>query len=270
MKNKTLILLAILLMVFLMASHLHAQKLPNVQKTSVYAPANVKVDGKPTEWNNKFEASNSATSVTYTMANDNEKLYLAMQLTDFAAINKLLSGGFKLTIKGANKDDKPVVINGMIVQAAGRGGITQKLKNGDGNMDSLIAAVNSQINNNIKDIGVKGVADIADTLISVYNEYDIKQAVKFDNNKVLTVELAIPLKYLSNLIIGDTFKYNFMLKGLNMTAMSVTVNGVKQDMNSLASMPGVTVVMHGSDGSDFQGLFNPTDFSGNYMLAKKL
>ena len=38
----------------------NAQKLPNTQETSLRAPANLKVDGKPTEWNNQFQAYNKA------------------------------------------------------------------------------------------------------------------------------------------------------------------------------------------------------------------
>ena len=38
-----------------------AQKLPNVQATSLRAPANIKIDGKATEWNDKFQAYNHST-----------------------------------------------------------------------------------------------------------------------------------------------------------------------------------------------------------------
>ncbi|GAB3935045.1 hypothetical protein GCM10028827_36050 [Mucilaginibacter myungsuensis] len=258
-----------MLLVCLFRANLFAQKLPNVQKTSVYAPAGIKIDGKTTEWNDKFEAKNGATSIAYTIANDDDNLYLAIQVTDGPTINKILSGGFKLKIIGANKADQPVVLSGMLVQPTGRGSVSQKLKDKDAKTDSLIAALNAQINGAIKDINFTGVKDIADTTISVYNEYDIKQAVKLDANRALNCEVAIPLKYINHLIIGGVFKYNLMLPGMNMGAMQVTVNGVKQSASSLASMPGVQVVMHGSGGGDFQSLFNATDLSGSYTLAKK-
>lgn len=41
-----------------------AQKLPNIQKESVRAPDNVKVDGKPIEWGNKLKAYNNATEIS--------------------------------------------------------------------------------------------------------------------------------------------------------------------------------------------------------------
>ena len=36
----------------------HAQKLPKVQKTSIRAPENIKIDGKANEWDNKYQAFN--------------------------------------------------------------------------------------------------------------------------------------------------------------------------------------------------------------------
>ncbi|HCN82336.1 MAG TPA: hypothetical protein DIT07_01770, partial [Sphingobacteriaceae bacterium] len=59
-----------------------AQKLPNIQEASLRAPAGIKVDGKATEWNNQFQAYNKATEIFYTISNDDDKLYLAVQATD--------------------------------------------------------------------------------------------------------------------------------------------------------------------------------------------
>lgn len=44
------------------------QKLPSEQKESIYAPTNVKIDGKPAEWTGKFQAKNSATMLTYVIS----------------------------------------------------------------------------------------------------------------------------------------------------------------------------------------------------------
>lgn len=273
MKNNHLpILICLMLLLGLQSFNLQAQKLPNVQKNSVYAPTNAKIDGKANEWGDKFEAMNSATSVFYTMANDADKLYLTLQLTDLSAITKILGGGFKLTVQGADKAAKPVIVTGMLVKVLGSDGVGRKLRNKDVNTDSLVAALNTQMNTNIKEIGVKGVADVTDTLISLYNEYGIRQAVNIDNKRALTCELAIPLKYISHLIVGDTFKYNFTLTGMAMGGITVVMNGVKQDVAAVSNMPAtstMSVLMRGAMGGDFQSLYNPTDFSGSYTLAKK-
>ncbi len=39
------------------------RKLPNVQQVSLRAPANINIDGKTTEWNNRFQAYNDTTHV---------------------------------------------------------------------------------------------------------------------------------------------------------------------------------------------------------------
>lgn len=39
-----------------------AQKLPNLQQSSMRAPANIKIDGKPIEWG-QYQAYNRATEI---------------------------------------------------------------------------------------------------------------------------------------------------------------------------------------------------------------
>jgi len=84
-----------------------AQKLPNVQQKSLRAPANVKVDGKATEWDDTFQAYNHATDIYYSIANDDDKLYLVVQAKERQFINKIIGGGVELTIqKSGKKSDK--------------------------------------------------------------------------------------------------------------------------------------------------------------------
>ena len=79
LKNKRQTKLSLLIMLSLTTLAAHPQKLPNLQTTSLRAPASIKIDGKTTEWNNRFQAYNKATEVSYTIANDKDKLYLVIQ-----------------------------------------------------------------------------------------------------------------------------------------------------------------------------------------------
>ena len=79
--------------VSLICTSAQAQKLPNVQKDGVRAPANIRIDGKTTEWDNKFEAYNKATDVFYTISNDDNYLYVTVQATQAAIIRKIIGGG---------------------------------------------------------------------------------------------------------------------------------------------------------------------------------
>src|SRR3982751_5808102 len=83
-------------------SSLQAQKLPNVQEASVYAPATVKADARLTEWGN-LQAFNKANGISYTIANDDKNLYLVIKTDDPNTANKISAGGIDLTINTQGK-----------------------------------------------------------------------------------------------------------------------------------------------------------------------
>src|SRR4051812_43417870 len=86
-------------------ANIHAQpKLPNIQTKSIRTPADLKIDGKSLEWNDQFQAYNRATSVFYTMANNDDVLYLIIKASDPDVINKIVDRGVTLTIKRSKKD----------------------------------------------------------------------------------------------------------------------------------------------------------------------
>ena len=105
---KTLQLLSIATLTFVNA---YAQKLPNVQQSGLRAPANVKIDGKPTEWGN-FAADNYATGLRYTMANDDKNFYLAIQATDPNVLSKITQRGVLLVIdpSGQRTDKNTITV----------------------------------------------------------------------------------------------------------------------------------------------------------------
>ena len=164
-----------------------AQQLPNVQTVGVLASPQVKTDGKATEWGGKFEAYNKATSMYYTMANDNEKLYLTIQVTDTITIERIINNGITLTIKCGDKgsSSSPLIIS---------------------------YPLNGQLRSTNHQIKVTGSKSIPDSLISTTNNLGIEAAASSNHQKNYTYELAVSLKYLVPLIneIG-TFTYNITL-----------------------------------------------------------
>ena len=64
-----------------------AQKLPKVQRASLYAPENIKVDGMLNEWDDKLQAYNYATDVYYTISNDDKNLYITLKATKDYIVN---------------------------------------------------------------------------------------------------------------------------------------------------------------------------------------
>ncbi|MES2278473.1 MAG: hypothetical protein V4592_20750 [Bacteroidota bacterium] len=257
-------LLALSALLFAFSSN--AQKLPAEQKDGVYAPDNIKIDGKDTEWVGNFQAYNRSTQIYYTMANDEDNLYLAIQVgadPRFDNTKKILSRGITLAIKNRSKADKagPVSLTFPLIDQDKRSNITLMMRNKKLNQDSLLSVINEQFAANSKEIGISGIKQITDTLISVYNTDGIKAASAVDAKRVWTYELQLPLKYISHLMDDrSAFDYKIIVNG-----------GV---MPKLA--PGEVMVVGASSSGRSAGgaeaifdMFSPTDLSATYTLAKK-
>lgn len=263
-------ILAITISLFIISMTANAQKLPAKQQGNVHAPANLKIDGKTTELSNQFQAYNNSIEAYYTIANNADNLYLTVQATNADIINKIISGGITLTIKNNNKGSAvtPVAITYPLLPAKGRVGIVTKLKADEALTDDELAALNKQIADNVKEIGITGIKEIADSTVSVYNNQGIKAAGLIDGKKAFTCELVLSLKYLQQLIDSKgTFNYNIKLNGMALKSMTVMVNGAPAN----ASSPQVLNLinsMSGPGNSAMQSLTSPTDLSGTYTLAK--
>lgn len=273
MKNKPIkypyYWLALIMCVGLSAN---AQKLPNVQATGLYAPANIKIDGKPTEWNNQFQAYNKSTSLYYTMANNNDNLYLTVQATDRVAIEKMLGGGMTLTITHKNSSAS---ITTPTSSAPNRANIVKALRSAEPVTEDLLNELNKGLANNFKEITLKGIGAIPDSIISVYNDYGIKVTSLLDINKAFTCELAIPIKYLSQQVNAGAFDYNIKLNGVKFSFTNS--NGQMGDIPPLIMTAGPMAGGPSASGGNGQtsnntsvmDLINATDFSGAYTLIKK-
>jgi len=278
----------------------NAQKLPNVQTTSLRAPADIKIDGQATEWNNQYQAYNKNIEVFYTIANDDDNLYVLIHASNSRSIEKIIEGGISFTANNSGKKDdkKNVVIlfpllplpigKGTLVSAGksltgathsdDREDLTQSLNaTAQANRASSMAKANKELLENLKEIKISGISAIIDTIpginpttpyfrtlplrnhsfkyITMINHDNIKAMTQFDEKRELTYELAIPIKYL-NLPAGNTQKFHY----------NITVNARGEDGrpgNTWSfNPPGTEPRMKDQD------MEEPTDFSGEYTLAK--
>lgn len=217
-------------------------KLKDVQETSVWAAAGIKVDGKLTELNNTFKAYNKTVKSSYTVSNDARFIYLQLKTTDETTIAKIQAGGITFAVNTSNKkkeEDAFQVTFPVIVRAArgqrgaggaggaggpgggGRGGFGG---GGGGGIPGFGATTDSARKENekrfltaAKEIKVVGFKDISDSLLSVYNEYSIKAAMGFDSAGHFMYEVAIPLKQMGLAVAdGKEISYNVKLNGLQM------------------------------------------------------
>jgi len=262
----------------------NAQKLPQIQDVSVRAPDNVKIDGKLNEWPNPLlnaqktdgylNAYNSTIRIYYTIANDDNNLYIVMRGLGTRVVVKSLSDGFTITIshstdkKGRAKavdniavsfpqpvDDKTIntvlapirggfdFYNEPEIYPAGYPYIKQ--------LDSIQTITNAVLTPFIKEIKVSGIKEIQDTLLSVYNETGIKAMMQFIWRQPV-YELAIPLKYLK-LDINSPVKFSYNIK-----------LGMARDPNH-----GMRGVYDDPPTAQENYLYSNQDFWGEYTLAKK-
>ncbi|RZA02059.1 MAG: hypothetical protein EOP47_08415 [Sphingobacteriaceae bacterium] len=209
----------ILWLILLITTQAIAQKLPNTQTASLRTPANIKIDGKATEWNNQFQAYNTATDIFYTIANDKEKLYVVMHSADEYIIKKMIWGRVMFSINRTEKKESNdnITISYPIIDFKNRPDINfkDKPKLIEGNPTSIaeaslyMSATNKRFNEKSKFIKVTGVKGL-DTLIAVYNTDGIQAAGAFDNKMAYTHELAIDLKVLG-IDANDTNKFFYRI-----------------------------------------------------------
>ena len=250
----------------IMSFSVFAQKLPTVQKESMIAPANVNIDGIIDEWGNNLQAYNKATSIYYTLANDNNCLYLAVKITDAHNIQKVLSGGLTISLMGADKKNIGAITYPRYY-AKYIAPLTGRLNNPNTDMATEMESMNKLIMEGGKLIQVTGIKGIKDTLVSSPDESGIKAAGILDAKKAYTFELAIPLKYIPE-ASGQVglINYKITLKGLgnslNQPKASGSPTAKSLDMGSM----GTPTVGAMASINDFN---SPTDFSGTYTIAKK-
>jgi len=202
----------------------YAQKLPDVQSTAVAAPSTIRIDGRNLEWSN-FSAENKRTELLYTIANDDKNLYLALKATAHEVINKIFAGGisFSVNTKGRKREDEAITVTYPIFARnnANRGGGGQVGSNrprmgqnipeqSQQQRDSISYEQRKIQLANIKEIKIKGF-NIADSLISIYNEYGIKVVGKMDEQKAYFCEVVVPLSLLG-LSIGDKKEIAYQIK----------------------------------------------------------
>ncbi|WP_316747295.1 hypothetical protein [Pedobacter gandavensis] len=294
MKLSKLSLSSLLFLAFSSAGY--AQKLPDVQSSGVYAPTGIRADGKNTEWNDSFQALNKRTNIYYTMANDDNNLYVAIKSTDPANNTKILAGGITLSINpdGKKKEKESITLTYPIVNRAmrpggGQGGgrrasmmggavtVTTTISASGGaqqasklQRDSMMAEMQKKQLAQVKEIKISGFKNTTDTLISIYNEYGIKAVANIAKDNSLFYEIAIPLTALGLSKDSSTeFAYNIKLNGLQMQGFDGGGGGGGMTMRG-GGGGGFGPRGGGGGGNfDFQALISPTDFWGKYTLVKK-
>ena len=258
----------LLYVLWMVSISLRGQTLPRIQKESVYAPGNLKIDGKATELGNKFKAYDRGNHLYYTVANDDKNLYLIAYTSDYYNLLKLTLGGLVFTISKPehNLDNISVtypttdIQKNQVVPKSVRDYYFSFKNNTIANKDKILALmnrVNEKVATTFKEIDISGMKGISESRISIYNELGIKAKLAFDDKIALTYELAIPLKYI-DFLVDKSSKLNYNIK---------LIGQVMPGANPRA--PARPAPVDGNYDELQMYLNNPTDFGGVYTLAKK-
>ena len=230
---KLLLLASNCILVVGLSFNTHAQKLPKVQKIAVRAPADIKIDGKTSEWKDKFHAYNSGNYIYYTVSNDDGNLYLTLKTDGPLSSEKLLRGGITFSVASVVTKKSTVSLTFPAFRKISNSETTQLKDSPDryknyiadtlinkNKIDSLILSSNRQIKNNLRDILVNGVNEITEPLISIYNEQAIKVSLSVNSRMQIVYELAVPVKLLAKAIdTNGKFKYNIKMNSLGTIAV---------------------------------------------------
>lgn len=252
-----------------------AQKIPNVQDKSVWNPEAIKIDGKTTD--DTFQASNKSTLLSYTMSNDDKNLYLVMKSSDNINNNKIMMGGITLVINadGKKKEKEAFSITyPVIVRQQGQRGQGGGMRQPGVTITSAASADSAALERRkqqlaaAKEIKVFGFKDIQDSLISIYNEYEILAVSNFDKEGAFIYELAVPLKLLGLTLNSKEFAYNIKINGIQFGGGFGGRMGGGQGGGGFGG-GGFGGGQGGGRGGFDPSAFLPTDFWGKYTLAKK-
>lgn len=242
----------------------YAQKPSSSQKNSLRAPANIKIDGQLTEWDNKLQAYSNHTQFYYTLSNDSKYLYLTVQAKYQEITTRILKGGITLTINKSNTKTDPdgihityPVINHFFIRFNDAPDVKHDGAAALARLDTFVNEVNTRLESRTKFIRVAGIKGV-DTLISIYNLDGIKAASHLDNQMHFNYELAVSLMDLG-LDIKNPQKFTYQVM-INETDDSSSHGSLKNGASGNAITFTITTPATSAQPA--------TDFWGEYTLAR--
>jgi len=194
-------------------------------------PPGITIDGDLKDWGDSLRFYNSDKQLYYTLANDQDNLYMAIRINDRSQQIRVLRAGLTLSIdtRGKKKESFSITFpvgdlsqndpaqSAADLQAAG-GDVTQE------NRDELMRARLTKL----REIRVSGFKDIEGETITTSNTYGIKTAIDYDKDGYLVYEAAIPLKFFhADDLAKNEWAFNFKINGI--TRQGQNPNNPDQD-----------------------------------------
>lgn len=248
------------------ASYAQGKKIPQLQANSIWMTG-FEADGKLDEWQLPLQAYNNDTHISYSIANDETYLYLAVKSN---RTTKIFNGGISLEVTNANK--QPVAVIYPYDFTYDRRANPEIVSHPD-KPRSL---------SDLKEIEINGIQNISTKTIPIINEYGIQVGIsseveytelyKDDGELFYTVEFGIPLEYFDiKLVEGqvDILDYRLKLRGIIPSAM---FGGVGRGTGNIMTSDGRIVQKYSGAQVEDQyqkdvDLYRLTELKGTYRLA---
>ncbi|ERJ57904.1 hypothetical protein [Sphingobacterium paucimobilis] len=232
-------------------------KQPQVQQNSIWMEG-FEADGKLDEWQQPLQAYNDDTHIAYSLANDDQYLYLAVKTN---RTQKVFRGGVSLLLKGKNNIEITYPYNPTYDMSSDE--LIMKAFN-DNTQPRVLADFDK--------IETVGLTQGRDSIIYLTNEYGVEAGIEKETIETeiyrngadfYNIEIAIPIQYLP-------FSDDGMVEYI------ITLRGIKvnQPIGQKPIMPA------GYDPNDTPRIRNdkdmkavdsasPTKLTGTYRLATK-
>jgi uncharacterized membrane protein YgcG len=180
-------------------------------------PANITIDGDLKDWGDSLRYYNQDKQLNYSLANDQDNIYMAIRIGDRSQQIRVLRAGLTLSIdtRGKKKETFSITfpvgdqsIDTQVQEAAdlqGNSDVNQQ------DRDDLAKARMTKL----REIRVVGFKDIEGETITTSNTYGIKTAIDYDKDGNLVYEAAIPIKFFhADDLTKTEWAFNFKINGI--------------------------------------------------------
>ena len=183
-------------------------------------PANLVIDGNLNEWGDSLRYLNDEKKIPYTLANDQENLYVALRINDRMEQARIINAGITLSIdtKGKKKETFSITFPLSAPGSKPRFGFS-KDDNGEVSQQDRDELARERLTT-LRNIKVTGFKDIEYDMITTSNTYGIKAAINYDADGNLVYEAAIPLKFFhADIPSKNEWAFNFKINGIQKPAI---------------------------------------------------
>lgn len=216
MKHRTTMLFSALILVF--ASTVKAQSSKTIGSMQP-PPAKVVIDGDLSEWGDSLRYLNEEKKIPYTLANDQENLYVAIRINDRTEQARIINAGITLSIDPKGKKKETFTMTFPLSDPGSKPKLGfRKDDNGELTQQDRDELVRERLTT-LRNIKVTGFKDIEYDMITTSNTYGIKAYINYDADGNLVYEAAIPLKFFHvDNPSKNEWAFNFKINGMQKVA----------------------------------------------------